>query len=124
MMQNPLSRVRGLGSARQGTEHWWVQRLTAVALVPLLVWYVVSLVSLVGADHDTVVEWMQSPFVAIASVLLILAAFHHAQLGMQVVIEDYVHKPWTKNSLLLLTKFAAAVLGATAIFAVLRIAFS
>ena len=123
-MLNPLSRVRGLGSAKEGVEHWWVQRVTAVALVPLLVWYVVSLVSLIGADHDRVVEWLQSPFVAVASVLLIIALFHHAQLGVQVVIEDYVHKPGRKTLLLLVNKFAAAVLGATAVFAVLKIAFS
>lgn len=123
-MQNPLSRIRGLGSARSGVEHWWMQRLTAVALVPLLIWYVIALVSLVGADRDAVVEWLQAPFPAIASVLLIVATFHHAQLGIQVVIEDYVHSPWAKNTLLLLTKFAAVVLGATAIFAVLKIAFS
>lgn len=123
-MQNPLSRVRGLGSAKEGTEHWWLQRLTAVALVPLVIWYVVSLVTLIGADREAVVAWLGSPFAAIASVLLIVATFHHGQLGIQVVIEDYVHTGWLKTTLLLLTKFAAIVLGATAIFAVLKIAFS
>lgn len=123
-MENPLSRVRGLGSAKEGTEHWWLQRLTAIALVPLVVWYVISLVTLIGADRDAVVAWLQSPFSAIASVLLIIATFHHGQLGIQVVIEDYVHTPWLKTTLLLLNKFAAIVLGATAIFAVLKIAFS
>ncbi|MEZ5669329.1 MAG: succinate dehydrogenase, hydrophobic membrane anchor protein [Alphaproteobacteria bacterium] len=123
-MQNPLSRVRGLGSAKEGTAHWWAQRVTAIALVPLVVWYVASLVTLIGADRARVVEWLQSPFAAIASVLLILAVFHHAQLGLQVVIEDYVHKSWTKHTLLLLAKFGSAVLAATAIFAVLKIAFA
>lgn len=123
-MRNPMSRVRGLGSAKEGVEHWWLLRLTSVALVPLVIWYVISLVSLVGADRDAVVEWLQSPFAAVASVLLIVVTFHHAQLGAQVVIEDYVHKPLTKTALLLINKFAAAVLGATAIFAVLKVAFS
>ena len=123
-MRNPMSRVRGLGSAKEGVEHWWVLRITSVALVPLVIWYVISLISLVGADRDAVVEWLRSPFAAIASVLLIVVTFHHAQLGAQVVIEDYVHKPWQKNALLLISKFAAAVLGATAVFAVLKIAFS
>ena len=123
-MDNPLSRVRGLGSAKEGTEQWWLQRLTAIALVPLVIWYVISLVTLIGADREAVVAWLQSPFAAIASVLLIVATFHHGQLGIQVVIEDYVHTPWLKTTLLLLNKFGAIVLGATAIFAVLKIAFS
>jgi succinate dehydrogenase / fumarate reductase membrane anchor subunit len=122
-MRSPLSRVRGLGSAKEGVEHWWVLRVTAVALVPLVIWYVISLLTLVGAGRDAVLEWLGSPFPAIASVLLIVATFHHAQLGAQVVIEDYVHTPWLKTTLLLINKFAAAVLGATAIFAVLKVAF-
>lgn len=124
MTDNPLSRVRGLGSAKDGTHHWWLQRLTAIALVPLVIWYAISLVTLIGADRDRVVEWLQSPFAAIASVLLIIAVFHHAQLGLQVVIEDYVHKTWAKTTLVVLNKFAAVALGATAIFSVLKIAFS
>ena len=123
-MRSVQSRVRGLGSAKEGTAHWWAQRLTAVALVPLVIWYVVSLVSLAGADHDRVVEWLQSPFVAIASLLLIAVTLHHGQLGVQVVIEDYVHAPKTKTVLLVLNKFAALVLGACAAFAVLKVAFA
>jgi len=123
-MRTEQSRVRGLGSAKEGVSHWWAQRLTAVALIPLVVWYVISLVSLVGADRDRVVEWLGSPFVAIASLLLIGAVLHHGQLGIQVVIEDYAHGHRTKLVLQVLNKFAAIVLGAAAAFAVLRIAFA
>ena len=122
-MRTTQSRVRGLGSAKEGVAHWWAQRLTAVALIPLVIWYVISLVSLVGADRDRVVEWMASPFVAIASVLLIGATLYHGQLGIQVVIEDYVHGPRKKLVLLVLSKFAAVALGTCAAFAVLKIAF-
>lgn len=122
-MRTEQSRVHGLGSAKEGVSHWWAQRLTAVALIPLVIWYVISLVSLVGADRDRVVEWLGSPFVAIASLLLIGAVVHHGQLGIQVVIEDYVHGR-TKLVLQVLNKFAAVVLTAAAAFAVLRIAFA
>ena len=90
-LRTPLGRVRGLGSAKEGTAHWWAQRLTAIALVPLVLWFAVSLIVLAGADHATVAAWLRDPVAAVLMLLLILAGFHHAQLGMQVVIEDYVH---------------------------------
>jgi succinate dehydrogenase / fumarate reductase membrane anchor subunit len=123
-MRTEQSRVRGLGSAKEGVAHWWAQRLTAVALIPLVIWYVISLISLIGADRDRIVEWIHSPFVAICSLLLIGAVLYHGSLGMQVVIEDYVHGSRTKTVLQVLNKFAAVVLGVIAAFAVLKIAFA
>ena len=120
-MRSDLARVRGLGSAKEGIAHWWAQRLTAAALIPLTVWFVASLVSLAGASHAAVVDWVASPLPALLLVLLIVATFHHAQLGLQVVIEDYVHGEGTRLALILLIKGAAVVLGLAAIFAVLRI---
>ena len=90
-LRTPIARARGLGSAKEGTRHWWMQRLTAIALVPLTVWLVASFVAIGAADHARTVLWIRSPAVGIALLLTIAALFHHAQLGMQVVIEDYVH---------------------------------
>ena len=117
-----LGRVRGLGSAKDGTHHWWVQRLTSVALVPLTLWFVASVVSLVGADHAAVAAWVASPVAAVLLILLIAVTFHHAQLGLQVVIEDYVHSEALKVAGIILVKFAAAVLGLACILAVVKVA--
>ncbi|MDJ0947354.1 MAG: succinate dehydrogenase, hydrophobic membrane anchor protein [Alphaproteobacteria bacterium] len=118
-----LGRVRGLGAAKDGTHHWWVQRLTSIALVPLTLWFVVSVVRLVGADHGAVAGWIASPVPAVLLVLFIAVTFHHMQLGLQVVIEDYVHNEAAKIGTIILVKFAAALLGLGAVFAVLKIAF-
>ena len=121
--QTPLARVRGLGTAKNGVSHWWSQRITAVALVPLSLWFVISLVSLVGAEHAAVVNWIKSPIVIVFLVLFIAAMLHHAQLGLQVVIEDYVHTEWAKLFILILVKFATLILALTAIFQLLKISF-
>jgi succinate dehydrogenase / fumarate reductase membrane anchor subunit len=121
-MRTPLGRVRGLGSAKSGFEHWWAQRLTAVALVPLSIWFVAGVVSLAGADLDTTIDWLSRPSVAIALVLLLVATFYHAALGLQVVIEDYVrHEGW-KIALVVIEKFACIVLAVSGLYAVLKIA--
>lgn len=122
-MRTPLARVRGLGSAREGVHHWWMQRLTAIALVPLTLWFVVSVAGLAGMDHAQAVAWIGAPVPAVLLVLLIGATFWHAQLGVQVVIEDYVHNEAIKLTALIAVKFAAIVLAVASIFAVLRLAF-
>jgi len=122
-LRSPLGRVMGLGSAKEGVAHWWAQRLTAIALIPLLLWFVIELIDLTGAPRSVVVAWLHGPFAAIATVLMLIAVFYHMALGMQVVIEDYVHTEWSKITLLVLNKFAAFALAAAGIFAVLRIAF-
>lgn len=121
--RTPLNEVRGLGSAKEGTHHWWLQRLTAVALVPLLLWFTVSLVSVVGEDYSVVVGWIGSPVVAVLWVCLIVALFHHAQLGVQVVIEDYVHSEWLKFLSIIVLKLSALVLGLASVVAVLKVSF-
>ena len=122
--RTPLARVRGLGSARSGTHHWWMQRLTAIALVPLSLWFVASLLSVVTADHTAVLAWLHGPVVAILCSAFIVAIFYHAQLGMQVVLEDYVHSEWLKLSCIVLTKLLSLLLAGASLFAVLRIAFT
>jgi succinate dehydrogenase / fumarate reductase, membrane anchor subunit len=120
-LRSDLGRVRGLGSAKGGTHHWWMQRLTALALVPLTIWFAVSIVGLANAPHSEAVDWIASPVSAVLLVLLIAATFHHAQLGLQVVIEDYIHAEGWKIALLIAVKGLAVLLAVTALFAVLRI---
>ena len=122
-IRSPLGRARGLGSAKSGTQHWWAQRLTAIALVPLTIWFVIAMVAATGSDHTTARAFIGNPVTAVLLVLLIVATFHHAQLGLQVVIEDYVHTKSVEIALLLAIKGAAIVLALAAIFAVLPIAF-
>ena len=121
--RTPLGRVRGLGSAKGGTHHWWMQRLTAVALVPLTVWFILSLITLSGADHATVAAWLASPLPAVLMILLIIATFHHLQLGLQVIIEDYVHGEGMKLACIIGVKLASFALAIAAGFAVLKVAF-
>src|SRR5207245_7281390 len=112
----------GLGSAKEGVEHWWLQRVTAVALVPLTLWFVIAIVRLSGADIDTVRDWVGRPLPAILLVLLLIATFWHASLGLQVVIEDYVHSDLAKLGLLIVVRLACFALAVAGIFAVLGIA--
>lgn len=122
-MRNPLATVRGLGSAKDGTHHWWVERLTAVALIPLTVWFVISIIGHVGADWIEARMWIGRPLPAVLLIATIVATFHHAQLGLQVVVEDYVHRHAVKLAALLAIKGAAFLLGLLAVFSVLKIAF-
>jgi len=124
MRRTQLGRVRGLGSAKSGTGHWWAQRLTAIALIPLVIWFVVSVIVLTGAPHAAVVAWLGNPLTATLMVLLIFATFHHAQLGLQVVIEDYVHGEGTRLALIVLVKFAAILLGTGSVIAALKLCFA
>ena len=120
--RTPLARARGLGSAKHGVGHWWAQRITAVALIPLVVWFAVSLVMLSGADYSLVRAWIGSPLVMVLLILTIGVGLHHGQLGIQVVIEDYIRSDGWKLALIVLVKFIAALFGLGAIVAVLRIA--
>ncbi len=121
--RTPLGRVRGLGSAKEGTEHFWAQRVTAIALVPLALWFVASLAAYTGADHTTAKAWLAEPFTSVVMILLVVTGFHHAQLGLQVVIEDYVSTEWVKVFSIIVVKLAAVALAVAAIFSVLKIAF-
>ena len=118
--RSPLSRARGLGSAKEGTHHWWLQRVTAIALIPLVVWFAISLVMLSGADYAVARAWIGSPLVMVLLTLTIVVGLYHGQLGLQVVWEDYTGGA-LRVAMIVLTKFLAALFGVGAIVAVLRI---
>ena len=120
-LRSPLAKARGLGSAKSGTHHWIAQRLTAIALIPLSLWFVLSLVCMVDMSHKTAIEWIHSPMAAVFLLLFIIALFHHAQLGLQVVIEDYIDGKVMKISSLILLKFISFFAGLAAAIAVLKI---
>ena len=123
-MRSPLGRAIGLGSAKEGVEHWWALRVTSIALVPLVLWFVVAVIALAGADRALLVDWIRHPVPAVLLVLLLAASFHHSALGLQVVIEDYVEHEALRFTLLIADKLAAIVLAALGIFAVLKLAFA
>ena len=120
---SPLRRVLGPGPARSGVHHWWAQRLSALALLPLSVWFVVSLLCLPGLDHVTVILWMGQTWTALLLVLFVLAGAWHSNLGLQVIIEDYVHAAGTRTLLLVVVRFLHILAAAAAVFAVLKVAF-
>jgi succinate dehydrogenase / fumarate reductase membrane anchor subunit len=121
-LRSPLGRVLGHGAAKEGVHHWWVQRLTSLALIPLSVWFVVSLFSLPAYDHATVQAWVGQSWTALLLVLFIALAAWHSKLGVQVVVEDYVHGS-AKTLSLIISTFAHTLVAAAAIFAVLKVAF-
>ena len=120
--RTPAGRVHGLGSAQHGVDHWWGQRLTALALIPLIIWLCISIISMIGADHATFTSWLSTPSRAVAMLLLIAATFYHMKLGLQVVIEDYVHSRGWSVTLLVTNSFACVLLGTACGFAVVKVA--
>ena len=122
-LRSPLGRVLGLGAAKDGTAHWWAQRVSAVALVPLTLWFVFSLLSLPALDYVTVKVWLAFPLSSFLAVLLIAVLTYHSYLGTTVVIEDYVHTAGMKVLSLLLLQFLYVLVGGASIFAILRVAF-
>lgn len=122
-LRTPLARARGLGSAKSGVGHWWVQRTTAVALILLGLWFVCTVISLLGSDFAAAREALAEPWNTILMILFVCIAFWHGQLGLQVVIEDYVHTRWQEVTLVVLIRFLAVLLAVAASLAVLRVAF-
>jgi succinate dehydrogenase / fumarate reductase membrane anchor subunit len=120
-LRSDLGRVRGLGSAKEGVHHWWAQRVSAIALIPLSLWFVACIVSLMDVDRATAVQWLGSPVTLGLMSLFLTALVYHAVLGLQVVIEDYIHTTATKLILLLLIQFAGIGLVATGLIALLLI---
>jgi len=122
-MRTPLGRVRGLGSAKSGTEHFWRQRVTAVANVPLTIAGIIIVVSLLGRNHAAVVQVLGSPLIAILLLLFVISVTYHMRLGLQVVIEDYIHGERMKLTLVMLNTFFTFAVGLSAAFAILKLAF-
>jgi succinate dehydrogenase / fumarate reductase membrane anchor subunit len=122
-LRTPLSKVRGLGSAKSGTDHFFRQRVTAVANVPLAIAFLIIVASLQGADHVRMVGMMSHPLVALLMLLFVLSGVIHMRLGMQVIIEDYVHAEGAKIGLLIANTFFAIAVGAACAFSILKMAF-
>jgi len=122
-MRTPLGRVRGLGPARSGTEHFFWQRMTAIANVPLAISFIVIVMALIGRNHAAAVQILGSPPVAILMLLFILSGFNHMRLGMQVIIEDYVHGETAKFALLVANMCFAVAAGVASAFAILKLSF-
>lgn len=121
-IKSPLGRARGLGSAGHGADHWMKQRITAIANIPLVIWFVFSVVSLKGASHAEFTAWLAEPLNAIFAILFIVSTVYHGVLGSQVVVEDYIHKEWFKVLKLISTKLFFFALAVACIFSILKIA--
>ena len=122
-MATPLKRVRGLGSARSGTETFWRQRVTAVANVPLVIFLILAIVSHIGADYGTIRGFIDQPLVALAFLALIISAAIHMRIGLKEIIEDYVHGEGAKVLAIVLATFFTAVVGLASVVAILKISF-
>jgi succinate dehydrogenase / fumarate reductase membrane anchor subunit len=121
-MRSPLARAMGLGSAKEGVAAWWAERVSAVALVPLTLWFVAAIIAHTGSDYAAFIAWLGTPMVAILMILLLIALFYHTALGLQVVIEDYVHSG-IKFVWLIAARLGCFALAIAGIMAALRIAF-
>ena len=119
-LQTPLSRVRGLGSAKGGVHHWWVQRVSGAALVPLTLWFIFSVASLAGTPYAAWTQWLANPLHTVFMIALVLCGFHHGHLGLQVVVEDYIHNEAIKLIMITTVRWFSALLAITSIFSILK----
>jgi succinate dehydrogenase / fumarate reductase membrane anchor subunit len=122
-LRSPLGRVLGLGSAKEGVAHWWAQRVSAVALIPLTLWFFFSLLALPDLEFETVKTWLGLPISGFLAVLLVAVLFYHSYLGTMVIVEDYVHATGVKLLGLLALRFLYVLAGGAAVFAILRVVF-
>lgn len=120
--RSPLAHARGLGSAKEGVAHWWMQRLTALALIPLVAWIIYAVLQLAGSDYQSVRSWIASPINSVALICLMLALSYHSSLGVQVVAEDYVRRQWLRRLIIVIVYFLKVLIAVTSIFAILKIA--
>ncbi|MCF8473287.1 MAG: succinate dehydrogenase, hydrophobic membrane anchor protein [Emcibacter sp.] len=121
-LRTPIGKVRGLGSAKNGTHHWWTQKITAIALVPLTIWFLASIVQMIHADYFTVKAWLSSPFVAVIMMIYLVTALHHLRLGLQSVVEDYIVSVKIKTFLQFFILYGCTILMAASVFFILKIA--
>ena len=121
-IRTPLAHVRGLGTAKDGTHHWWLQRLTAIALIPLTIWFVISLLQAFGMTPSQLAKWMRSPSTAAPMALFLIAAFWHLKLGLQVVVEDYVHHEGWKVGLVVAMNLLVAAFAGTGLISIFLLA--
>ena len=122
--KSPLAKARGLGSAQQGTHHWWMQRVTAIALIPLSLWFAIAIASSADASYEQITDWIASPLNTLLLLSFIIAGLYHAMLGVQVVIEDYIQTSWLKIGSILIMKLFLLLLMLAASLATLHIVFS
>jgi succinate dehydrogenase / fumarate reductase, membrane anchor subunit len=120
--RSPLARAIGLGSAKSGVEHWWAERVSAVALVPLTLWFVASIIAHTTSDYASSIAWLRKPHVSVLMIALLIGLFYHAALGMRVIIEDYRHS-WTKFAGIISIQLCCSLLAIAGIIATLRVAF-
>ncbi len=124
IMRSGLGRARGLGSAKSGTAHWWAERVTSVALVPLTLWFILVMYKLIGVPRAAIATWASSPVNATLLIALVLITFHHMALGLQVVIEDYIHNERTRLASILAMKGATGLLAIASLVAILKLALA
>jgi succinate dehydrogenase / fumarate reductase membrane anchor subunit len=122
-LRSPLGHARGLGSAKDGTHHWWAQRLTALALIPLSIWVVYSILNLADSSYVEFVSWLRNPLHVTLLILMVAATFHHAQLGVQVVLEDYISNHAWRAGCVIAVKFTCAALAVLCIVSIIIVAF-
>jgi succinate dehydrogenase / fumarate reductase, membrane anchor subunit len=122
-LRNPLANAHNHGAAGDGVAHWWAQRFSAILLIFLTVWLVFALASLVGADHATAAAWLASPINSAMAILFVVTSIYHGKLGLQVVIEDYVHHRFAEVTLQVLVKIFSIIGGLLAVIAILKVAF-
>jgi succinate dehydrogenase / fumarate reductase, membrane anchor subunit len=121
--RSPLARAIGFGSAKSGVEHWWAERVSAMVLVPLTLWFVASIIAHTGSDYASFIAWLRRPYATVLMIALLIALFYHTALGLQVIIEDYRHS-WTKFVGIIATQLGCFLLAIAGIFATLRIALN
>jgi succinate dehydrogenase / fumarate reductase membrane anchor subunit len=124
VMRSQLGRARGMGSAKSGTHHWWAERVTAIALIPLVIWFVFAVIHLAGQPQAAVQHWVAHPVNTVLLLALVAMTFHHMQLGLQVVMEDYIHSQKWQAIAILLNKAVALFLGLLCAVSILRMAFT
>ena len=122
-LRSPIAKVKGLGSSGDASHHFWITRLTALALVPLVIWFCFSIASLPTVTHQVLVYWLDSPFNSTMTILLIIIGFHHGQLGIQVILEDYISTHKIRIPAIIITKFIAYFMMALGVYSIAKISF-